>query len=115
MIYEYPEDFLAHHGVKGMHWGVRKQRVTKGKISSNRGPRKAKKTPYDKWKRNTKLRFAASAAATAYGIGVLNGKLPRPGLVAQATYNSGKKAFNAALIKYATRPIHVKSTIRKLS
>lgn len=99
MIYEYPEDFLAHHGVKGM------QRVTKGKISSNRGPRKAKKTPYDKWKRNTKLRFAA----TAYGIGVLNGKLPRPGLVAQATYNSGKKAFRAALVKYATRPI------RKLS
>ena len=112
MIYEYPEDFLAHHGVKGMHWGVRKQRVTKGRISSNRGPRK---TPYDKWKRNTKLRFAASAAATAYGIGVLNGKLPRPGLVAQATYNTGKKAFKAALIKYATRPIHVKSTIRKLS
>ena len=96
MIYEYPEDFLAHHGVKG-------------KISSNRGPRKAKKAPYDKRKRNTKLRFAASALATAYGIGVLNGKLPRPGLVAQATYNSGKKAFQAALAKYATRPI------RKLS
>lgn len=111
MIYEYPEDFLAHHSVKGMRWGVHKQRVIKGKISSNRGPRKAKKTPYDKWKRNTKLRFAASA----YDIGVLNGKLPRPGLVTQATYNSGKKAFQTALVKYATRPIHVKSTIRKLS
>ena len=21
MIYDYPEDFLAHHGVKGMKWG----------------------------------------------------------------------------------------------
>lgn len=25
MIYDYPEDFLAHHGIKGMRWGVRKQ------------------------------------------------------------------------------------------
>ena len=115
MSFDNADDVLAHYGVKGMKWGVRKQRVTKGKISSNRGPRKAQKTPYDKWKRNTKHRFAASAAATAYGIGVLNGKLPRPGLVARATYNSGKKAFRAVLVKYATRPIHVKSTIRKLS
>lgn len=22
MIHDYPEDFLAHHGVKGMKWGV---------------------------------------------------------------------------------------------
>nr|DAU84099.1 MAG TPA: hypothetical protein [Caudoviricetes sp.] len=21
MIYDYPEDFLAHHGIKGMRWG----------------------------------------------------------------------------------------------
>jgi hypothetical protein len=24
------EEFLAHHGVKGMHWGVRKERTSEG-------------------------------------------------------------------------------------
>lgn len=110
MIYEYPEDFLAHHGVKGMRWGVRKQRVSGGL----RGGRK-KKTNYDKWKRNTKIRLGVSAAATAYGIGVLNGKLPRPSLVAVATYNSGRKAFARAMAKQASKPIYVASTIRKIA
>lgn len=32
------EDYLAHHGVKGMHWGVRKDRSTGGGI---RGRKKA--------------------------------------------------------------------------
>lgn len=27
MIYERPDDFLDHSGVKGMKWGVRKQRT----------------------------------------------------------------------------------------
>lgn len=111
MIYEYPEEFLAHHGVKGMKWGVRKQRVT----SAIRGGRKkTKKTPYDKWKRNTKIRLAANAAATAYGIGVLNGKLPPPSLVARATYNSGKKAFAKFMASQASKPVYVNSTIRKI-
>ena len=36
MIY-YETDYLAHHGVKGMRWGVRKQRQ---KSSKNRGYKK---------------------------------------------------------------------------
>lgn len=43
--------------------------------------------------------------------GVLNGKVPPASLVARATCNTGKKA----LAKQAARPIHVKSTIRKLA
>lgn len=105
MIYERPDDFLAHYGVKGMRRGVRKQRVLKGR---------RQKTAYDKWKRNTKVRLALTAGAAAYGIGVLNGKVPPASLVARATYNSGKKAFARALAKQAAKPVYVKSTIRKL-
>jgi hypothetical protein len=34
------EDYLAHHGVKGMRWGVRKAKVTKGirKVASTTNP-----------------------------------------------------------------------------
>lgn len=106
MIYERPDDFLAHYGVKGMRRGIRKQRALKGR---------PQKTAYDKWKRNTKVRLALTAAAGAYGVGVMKGKVPPASLVARATYNTGKKAFAKALAKQAARPIYVKSTIRKLA
>lgn len=40
MIYDYPEDFLAHHGVKGMQWGVRKQRTPGVSRKTDRAARK---------------------------------------------------------------------------
>ena len=40
MIYDYPEDFLAHHGVKGMRWGVRKQRTPGVNRKTDRAARK---------------------------------------------------------------------------
>ena len=40
MIYEYPEDFLAHHGVKGMRWGVRKRRTPGVSRKTDRAARK---------------------------------------------------------------------------
>lgn len=40
MIYDYPEYFLAHHGVKGMRWGVRKQRTPGVSRKTDRAARK---------------------------------------------------------------------------
>lgn len=40
MIYDYPEDFLAHHGVKGMRWGIRKQRTPGVSRKTDRAARK---------------------------------------------------------------------------
>ena len=40
MIYDYPEDFLAHHGVKSMRWGVRKQRTPGVSRKTDRAARK---------------------------------------------------------------------------
>ena len=40
MIYDYPEDFLAHHGVRGMRWGVRKQRTPGVSRKTDRAARK---------------------------------------------------------------------------
>lgn len=49
MIYNYPEDFLAHHGVKGMRWGVRKQRTPGVSRKTDRAARKdAKEFPQAK-------------------------------------------------------------------
>lgn len=40
MIYDYPEDFLAHHGVKGMKWGVQKRRTPGVSRKTDRAARK---------------------------------------------------------------------------
>jgi hypothetical protein len=49
--------FLEHHGVRGMHWGVRKARSSNGKA-----PKKPK-TPAQKIERNRKILGAAMIAA----------------------------------------------------
>jgi len=41
-------DFLAHHGVKGMHWGIRKDRQNKTSSSGNKkDPKREKDVPSD--------------------------------------------------------------------
>lgn len=39
------QEFLAHHGVKGMKWGVRKAKATAGSIRTKHLARKAKRHP----------------------------------------------------------------------
>src|ERR1700761_1557162 len=51
------EDFLAHHGIKGMHWGVRKNRDESG----------VKKSPAD----HAKLKKAALIGGTVAGVALI--------------------------------------------
>lgn len=71
-MYQYP-DYLMRYGVKGMKWGVRKQRVTSGK--TNRRSSKGSMSEEDKKarrRRNAKIAAGvaggvAAAALAAYG------------------------------------------------
>ena len=58
MIY-YETDYLAHHGVRGMKWGIRKQRVSKGRSRSSNTSNTYKHSR-KKW--STKKKVAIGAA-----------------------------------------------------
>ena len=81
MIY-YETDYLAHHGVKGMKWGYRKQRIRKGRVSRRqmradyRAKNAARVRKYANSKTastNKKRTYASSAiglgVGTAAGVG----------------------------------------------
>lgn len=67
-MYQYP-DYLIHYGVPGMKWGVRKQRVTRGK--TNRRSAKSSMSEEDKKaRRRRNMKIAAGGAGVvlaAYG------------------------------------------------
>ena len=55
MIY-YETDYLAHHGVKGMKWGIRKRRVSKGRSRSSNTSKHSRK----KWSNKKKVAIGAA-------------------------------------------------------
>ena len=67
-MYQYP-DYLMHYGIKGMKWGVRKQRVASGKM--NRRSAKNSMSEADrKARRRRNMKIAAGVAGgalAAYG------------------------------------------------
>lgn len=111
----YETDYLAHHGVKGMKWGVRKQRVLKGK---KRGQTASSIKASSKKKWSTKKKVAvggAIAAGTAlaaiggYAIykNTKRAKAAKAGYLAAkqaAALNSlaeqGKRAMNSGSLSY---------------
>lgn len=60
------EDYLIHHGIKGMKWGVRKQRSTSGRSTTN--TKKRKQLNIDK-KKVAQIAITSGAIAAAAGIG----------------------------------------------
>lgn len=62
-MYKYP-DYLMHYGIKGMKWGVRKQRVTSGKTKR----RSSKGSMSEEDKKARRRRNAKIAAGVAGGV-----------------------------------------------
>jgi hypothetical protein len=56
------EDFLAHHGVKGMHWGVHKARPTTADIHTARQAQMQRRLDYNKAKKSGDAEATAKAA-----------------------------------------------------
>ena len=56
-------NYLAHHGVKGMKWGVRKQRATSGLRRQRR-----ELTPQQKAQRKAKIKTYAKRGAIVAGV-----------------------------------------------
>lgn len=66
---EYRENYLAHYGVLGMKWGVRKDRGLFSKTQNNRGK---KKRPLSK-KERTKRLIRRGAIVTASALAIYGG------------------------------------------
>ncbi len=54
-------EFLSHHGIKGMHWGVRKEHVSNSEIHRARADQKARRLTYQRAKRAGDITTAVEA------------------------------------------------------
>lgn len=90
MIYDYPEDFLAHHGVKGMRWGVRKQRTPGVSRKTDRAARKDAKE--------------FTQAKMYYGEGAqMAGVIPPTADIARKAAKAGRTGYDAVVNSGAMR------------
>lgn len=101
MTFETADDVLEHFGVKGMHWGVRKE--TSG-AKAESGEQKSHK------KRNIAIVLGSAAAVTAIGVGAVYAKKHMGVSVGDIPKASAEtKKFAAAL---ANEPIGIAHSSR---
>ena len=67
-MYQYP-DYMYHHGVKGMKWGVRKKYQISG-TQNNRQAKKAYKTDKRSTNKNSTSKKIKTGLKVAAGVGV---------------------------------------------
>lgn len=102
------EALLAHFGIKGMHWGVRKKREDSGKRTRSSSNEESTTTKPKKYFGLTKKQ-AIIGAGVLVGIGIAavvlhkTGGYPLANLekgLEQSTMHEGKKTFDELLIKH---------------
>lgn len=101
---ETPEDFLAHYGVKGMKWGVRKDRVKKS--------RKTKRTESSEHTESRRIKRKKLSEMTNDEIGTLNRRLQLEQQYNQLNPSVYRQGRNA--IKEVTSVINTANTVASL-
>ncbi len=107
------EDYLEHHGIKGMKWGVRRYQNADGSLTAAGRKRRSEMTSEEKHEQNKKVakvgaKVAAgmTVAAAAYyvhkhpeAIGKVMSQFKNTKMssVSQATVNAGKKCVQEAI------------------
>lgn len=85
------DDFLAHHGVLGMHWGVRKEEVSSGHRSSAKATPKTLSTKHDTKLSKGDVVGLSVGGALITPIVALNGAAKIHKTVAVVAYSSALK------------------------
>ncbi len=102
----YEGDYLIHFGVKGMRWGVRKDKDRSGSKFKDKSKNDKKKKGLSK---KTKIAIGIGAAAAAITIGYFASK--KLGLLPSKSINDGKEIVDEILSKSS---INAKSIFKNL-
>lgn len=95
------EDYLAHYGVKGMKWGVRRNRSDKKSSSRER-------TPEEQEARKARRKKIAIGVGAAVGVAAVVGV----GAMSANKIQAGKKAASAAAEK--SKKVSVEDAVKKM-
>jgi len=105
-------DFLAHYGVKGMKWGVRKDNYRSTSLRSFAARRRNKKVDqgFKKWKEGSENRENAISLGKEKNIRQLEYEKDKKNKQKKAQYKQANKEYKKALAKNTT---YRKGTVRE--